>query len=45
MTGKSSRKSIVANFGLLSAELETRLSTENPAPLPSPCRLREWAQV
>ncbi|MBB2908415.1 ParB family chromosome partitioning protein [Rhizobium sp. RAS22] len=36
MTGKSSRKSIVANFGLLSAELENRLSTENPAPAPQP---------
>jgi len=36
MTGKSSRKSIVANFGLLSAELENRLSTENPAPASQP---------
>ncbi|WP_144579277.1 plasmid partitioning protein RepB [Agrobacterium sp. DE0009] len=35
MTSKS-RKSIVANFGLLSAELENRLSTENPAPAPQP---------
>ncbi|MFB4375911.1 plasmid partitioning protein RepB [Agrobacterium sp. CR_3] len=30
MTNKSSRKSIVANFGLLSAELENRLSTDTP---------------
>ncbi|MBP2536334.1 MULTISPECIES: plasmid partitioning protein RepB [Agrobacterium tumefaciens complex] len=36
MTSKSSRKSIVANFGLLSAELENRLSTENPAAAPQP---------
>lgn len=36
MTGKSSRKSIVANFGLLSAELENRLSTENSARAPQP---------
>ncbi|MEJ1177153.1 plasmid partitioning protein RepB [Agrobacterium sp. CMT1] len=35
MTSKS-RKSIVANFGLLSAELENRLSTENPTPAPQP---------
>lgn len=31
MTNKSSRKSIVANFGLLSAELENRLATDAPA--------------
>ncbi|MDO3445432.1 plasmid partitioning protein RepB [Agrobacterium sp. V1] len=31
MTSKSSRKSIVANFGLLSAELENRLSSDAPA--------------
>lgn len=31
MTSKSSRKSIVANFGLLSAELENRLSTDSSA--------------
>ena len=30
MTNKSSRKSIVANFGLLSAELENRLATDAP---------------
>lgn len=36
MTSKSPRKSIVANFGLLSAELENRLSTENPAAAPQP---------
>lgn len=30
MTSKSSRKSIVANFGLLSAELENRLGTDSP---------------
>lgn len=35
MTSKS-RKSIVANFGLLSAELENRLLTENPTPAPQP---------
>ncbi|AYM65630.1 plasmid partitioning protein RepB [Agrobacterium fabrum] len=31
MTSKSSRKSIVANFGLLSAELENRLLTDSSA--------------
>jgi len=44
MTSKSSRKSIVANFGLLSAELENRLSTngsetqQSPA-APAPARV------
>lgn len=45
---KSSRKSIVANFGLLSAELENRLSTETASPAltpPSPAPSRVGAGV
>ncbi|MFK0207869.1 MULTISPECIES: plasmid partitioning protein RepB [Agrobacterium] len=46
MTSKSSRKSIVANFGLLSAELENRLSTDSSAsPQQSPAPARVGAGV
>ncbi len=48
MTSKSSRKSIVANFGLLSAELENRLSTtasETPQQPAAPAPTRVGAGV
>ncbi len=48
MTSKSSRKSIVANFGLLSAELENRLSTtasETPQQPAAPVPTRVGAGV